>query len=104
MILIWMGEFSLNLKKIGKAIAIGAAIGTVLPGPWGVAAGAVSAAAYAAIGDKKAAGEMVLQAALAGVGAGALAKAVKFGKAECKDLTHEIKTLGYKHIRPRSIR
>lgn len=75
------GQFSLNWKKIGKAVAIGASIGSVLPGPWGMAAAAVAAGAYAAIGDRRSAGQMVIQIGLSAVGAGAATYAVKALKA-----------------------
>lgn len=65
------GEFGL------KSFANIASFASIIPGPIGMASAAVSAAAYAAAGDKKNAALMAAGVALAAVGAGAAVKAVQ---------------------------
>mgnify|MGYP002336028555 CR=1 FL=1 len=70
----------INWKRVGGAIALGASIGSMIPGPIGVASAAVPAAAYAAAGDRKKAGQMVVQIGLSAVGAGAAGKIIQVAK------------------------
>ncbi|SDE72436.1 intein C-terminal splicing region/RHS repeat-associated core domain-containing protein [Blastococcus fimeti] len=65
--------FKKAMKKVAKVAEV---VATVVPGPIGVAAGAISAGAYAAAGNKRKALEMGIVAAAAMVpGGGAAAKA-----------------------------
>lgn len=66
------GTFS--FKGLIKAVAVVGELGSMIPGPIGAAAGAVSAVAYAADGNTIKALEMGVTAAAALVGAGALVK------------------------------
>ncbi|MET0779242.1 MAG: PA14 domain-containing protein [Candidatus Saccharimonadales bacterium] len=68
------GNFSL------KSFANIASIGSMIPGPVGMACAAVSAAAYAAAGDKKNAALMVVGIGASAVGAGAAIKIAQAAK------------------------
>lgn len=69
------GTFSFK-KAFGKVAAV-ASIAAIIPGPIGMAAAGVSAAAYAAAGDGRNAAIMAGTIALAAVGAGAVGVAAK---------------------------
>ncbi|WP_155858948.1 DNRLRE domain-containing protein [Candidatus Blastococcus massiliensis] len=71
------GVFKKLAKKVAKKVAkVAEVVATVVPGPIGAAAGAISAGAYAASGNKRKALEMGVVAAAAMIpGGGAAAKA-----------------------------
>jgi RHS repeat-associated protein len=69
------GEWS--WKGVLKSVAVVADIASVIPGPVGMIAGGVAAAAYLAVGDKKAAAWAAAGAAAALVGAAGAVKAVR---------------------------
>jgi RHS repeat-associated protein len=86
-----------NWGKVLKAVAIVGEVASVIPGPIGVAAGAVSAVAYYATGDKKKALVMAATALAATVGVGALVKvagpAIKAGASAVRGLPKAARAL-----------
>jgi RHS repeat-associated protein len=72
-----INDFDLTGNFGMKSFANIASVGSMIPGPIGMASAAVSAAAYAAAGDKKNATLMVVGIAAASVGAGAAVKAAQ---------------------------
>ncbi|MGY1843129.1 polymorphic toxin-type HINT domain-containing protein [Modestobacter sp. SYSU DS0875] len=69
------GRWSFFKKMLKKVAVVTAVVATVVPGPIGAAAGAISAGAYAATGNKRKALEMSITAAAAMVpGGGAMVK------------------------------
>jgi RHS repeat-associated protein len=75
-----INDFDLTGNFGMKSFASMASWGSVLPGPIGMAASAVSAVAYAAAGDKKAAAMAVVGIGAAAVGAGAALKVAQMAK------------------------
>ena len=73
------GQF--GLKAFARGLARVASLGSIIPGPVGMAAAGVACAAYAISGDKKQALLMAGTVALAAVGAGAATAAFKATKA-----------------------
>jgi RHS repeat-associated protein len=71
----WGMFTSLVKKHAAKVARVAEIVATVVPGPVGAAAGAISAGAYAATGNKSKALEMGVTAVAAMVGGGAIAKA-----------------------------
>ncbi|HEX8182830.1 MAG TPA: RHS repeat-associated core domain-containing protein [Candidatus Saccharimonadales bacterium] len=76
-----VNDYDLTGQMSMKGIASIASIGSVIPGPIGMASAAVSAAAYAAAGDRKQALIAVATIGAASVGAGAAVKAAQAAKA-----------------------
>jgi RHS repeat-associated protein len=72
-----INDFDLNGNFGWKSFANIVSVASFIPGPIGMAASAVSAAAYAAAGDKKSAALMVVGIAAAAVGAGGAIKAAQ---------------------------
>jgi RHS repeat-associated protein len=72
------GEFS--LKSFAKKAAGIASVGSIIPGPIGMACAGASVVAYAAAGDKKAAVIAAASVAAAAVGAGAAVQMAKAAK------------------------
>ncbi|HSX29729.1 MAG TPA: PA14 domain-containing protein [Candidatus Saccharimonadales bacterium] len=75
-----INDFDLSGEFGWKSFASIASVGSMIPGPIGMASAAVSAAAYAAAGDKKQALIMAGCVAAAAVGAGAAVQAYKIAK------------------------
>jgi RHS repeat-associated protein len=75
-----VNDFDLSGQFGFKDVANIASVGSIIPGPIGMASAAVSAAAYAKAGDKKQALMMASTIALAAVGAGGVVKAYQVAK------------------------
>ena len=76
-----VNDFDLTGEFGWKKFATIASVGSMIPGPIGMASAALSAAAYAKAGDKKQALMMASTVALAAVGAGGAMKAYQVAKA-----------------------
>ncbi|UOY03790.1 RHS repeat protein [Blastococcus sp. PRF04-17] len=72
------GWFKKLVKKVAKKVAKVAELASIIPGPIGVAAAAISAGAYAVTGNKSKALQMTATIAIAAVGGGLAVAAVKF--------------------------